>query len=295
MSHGRAFAIGTALNVALIVAQLSYGIIANSLALVSDALHNISDVLGLLLAWAAAWLATKPPSLRRTYGYRRASILAAVGNAALLWLATGAIAIEAVQRLLHPAPVESEIVAWVAGLGIAVNGFTALMFMRGRKTDLNIAAAFMHMAADAAVSLGVVLGALLMLWTGWLWVDPVISLVISAVIVAGAWSVTRDALDLALDAVPVGIDRKAVESYLAGLAGVTGIHDLHIWGMSTTETALTVHLVRPNAAADDRFLIATCAELKERFDIPHATIQVETGAVVPGCAQACRPSPSNVS
>jgi cobalt-zinc-cadmium efflux system protein len=290
VSHGRAFAIGAALNIALIVAQLGYGIIANSLALVSDALHNISDVLGLLLAWAAAWLATKPPSGRRTYGYRRASILAAVANAALLWLATGAIAIEAIQRLFHPAPVEGETVAWVAALGIAVNTFTALLFMRGRKDDINIGATFMHMAADAAVSFGVVVGALLLMWTGWLWIDPVISLLVSAVVVAGAWRMTRDALDLALDAVPASVDRHAVEAYLAALPGVTGIHDLHIWGMSTTETALTVHLVRPGAPLDDQFLMTACAELKQRFGIPHATIQVEAASAAE-CALACCPGP----
>jgi cobalt-zinc-cadmium efflux system protein len=248
-SHGTAFAIGAGLNLAFALAELGVGVFANSLALISDALHNFSDVIGLLLAWGAAWLATWQPTASHTYGYRRVSILAALGNAALLFAAIGAILTEAVRRLLEPEPVAAGLVLGVAAVGIAINAATALLFMRGRHHDLNIRGAFLHMVGDAAVSLGVVVAALLIGWTGMLWLDPAVSLAIAAVILVTTWSLTRDALNLAVDAVPAGIDRHAVEKYLAGLPGVSEVHDLHIWAMSTTETALTVHLVRPSTAS----------------------------------------------
>jgi cobalt-zinc-cadmium efflux system protein len=276
-SFGTAFAIGAGLNLTFALVELGVGFFANSLALISDALHNFSDVICLLLAWGAAWLGTRRPTASRTYGYRRASILAALANAALLVAATGAILTEAIRRLLAPEPIAAGTVLWVAALGIVINVATALMFMRGQGRDLNVKGAFLHMAGDAVVSLGVVVAALLIGWTGRLWLDPVVSVVIAIVIMVATWSLTRDALNLALDAVPAGIDRHAVEAYLAGLPGVTEVHDLHIWAMSTTETALTAHLVRPNAGLDDRLLADAAHELAHRFGIQHATIQVEAG------------------
>jgi cobalt-zinc-cadmium efflux system protein len=286
--HRAAFAIGTVLNLGFALTELGVGFFANSLALISDALHNFSDVVGLLLAWGAAWLATWRPTASHTYGYRRVSILAALGNAALLFAATGAILTEAARRLFEPEPVEAGLVLWVAAIGIAINLATALLFMRGRHHDLNIRGAFLHMVGDAAVSLGVVVAALLIGWTGRLWLDPAVSLMVAAVILATTWGLTRDAVNLAVDAVPSGIDRHAVESYLAGLPGVTEVHDLHIWAMSTTETALTVHLVRPNAGLDDHFLTDACHTLEHRFGIHHATIQIEAGV------HECRLAPDHV-
>jgi cobalt-zinc-cadmium efflux system protein len=276
-SYGVAFAIGTGLNLALVLAELGFGFFANSLALISDAIHNLSDVVCLLLAWGGAWLATRRPTASHTYGYRGASILAALANAALLFAAIGAIAIEAVRRLFAPEPVATDVVVWVATFALVVNTFTALLFMRGRAHDLNVRSAFLHMAADAAVSLGVVIAALLIRATGWLWLDPAVSLAVAAAILIATCGLTRDALNLALDAVPAGIDRHAVETYLAGLPGVTEVHDLHIWAMSTTETALTAHLVRPDAGLDDHLLAAAAHELAYRSGIQHATIQIEAG------------------
>jgi len=287
-SHQAAFAIGTLLNLGFAAAELGVGFYANSLALISDALHNFSDVVGLLLAWGAAWLATWRPTASHTYGYRRVSILAALGNAALLFVAVGAILTEAVRRLFEPEPVAAGLMLWVAALGIAINAATALLFMRGRHRDLNLRGAFLHMAGDAAVSLGVVVAALLIGWTGWLWLDPAVSVAVAVVILATTWGLTRDAVNLAVDAVPPGIDRSTVEAYLAGLPGVTGVHDLHIWAMSTTETALTVHLVRPNAGLDDHLLTDTAHELAHRFGIHHATIQIEAGL------HECRLAPDHV-
>ena len=287
-SFGPAFAIGTTLNLGFALVEIGVGFYANSLALISDALHNFSDVVCLLLAWGAAWLCTRAPTASRTYGYRRASILAALANAALLVAATGAILTEAVQRLLAPQPIAAGIVMWVAALGIVINTATALMFMRGRAHDLNLKAAFLHMAGDAVVSLGVVVAALLIGWTGWLWLDPAVSVAVAIVILVATWGLTRNALNLALDAVPAGIDPDAVTSYLAGLPGVIEVHDLHIWAMSTTETALTVHLVRPNAGLDDQLLADAAHELDHRFGIRHATLQVEAGIA------ECRLAPAHV-
>jgi cobalt-zinc-cadmium efflux system protein len=276
-SFGTAFAIGAGLNLTFALVELGIGFFANSLALISDALHNFSDVICLLLAWGAAWLATRQPTASRTYGYRRASILAALANAAILVAATGAILTESIRRLLAPEPIAASLVLWVAALGIVINTATALMFRHGHAHDLNVKGAFLHMAGDAAVSLGVVIAALLIGWTGWLWLDPAVSIAIAVVVLIATWGLTRDALNLALDAVPAGIDRHAVEAYLAGLAGVTEVHDLHIWAMSTTETALTAHLVRPNAGLDDDLLTGASHDLAQRFGICHVTIQVECG------------------
>jgi cobalt-zinc-cadmium efflux system protein len=281
---GRAFAIGTTLNLAFVAAELGFGIAANSLALVADAAHNFADVIGLLLAWGAFWLAGRKPTDTRTYGYRRASILAALANAALLLIAVGAIMLEAVRRLMNPESVASDLVMWVAAAGVVVNTATALLFMRGRTHDLNIRGAFLHMTADAAVSVGVVIAALAIGWTGYLWLDPAVSLVVAAVILATSWSLTRDSFNLALDAVPRGVDRPAVEAYLRGLPGVADVHHLHIWAMSTTETALTAHLVRPGGQLDDALLADATHGLAHRFNICHATLQVEQGGTGRRCA-----------
>src|SRR6187397_27720 len=276
---GFAFAAGISLNAAFVAAELVFGFAADSLALVSDAVHNFSDVIALVLAWAAGWLARRRPTERHTYGYRRASILAALANAGMLLIAVGAIAVEAVDRIRQPAEVAGLTVVLVAALGIVVNGATALLFMRGRHRDLNIRGAYLHMAADAGVSAGVVAAAFAIMLTGWLWVDPAISLVISTVVLAGSWGLARDSVSLALDGVPRGIALAAVREYLGQLEGVTEVHDLHVWAMSTNETALTVHLVRPGGT-DDLFLHQVCAELAHRFDIHHATLQIEAGSDV---------------
>ena len=286
-NFGWAFAIGAALNTGFVIAELIFGYAANSLALISDAVHNLSDVIALLLAWCAAWLSQKQPTQRHTYGYRRASILAALFNAGLLLVAVGGIVVEAVNRLYSPAPVAGWTVVVVAALGVAVNGFTALLFMRGRHGDLNIRGAYLHMAADAGVSLGVVVAALVIMLTGWLWLDPAISLVIAAVVFWSGWGLARDSVNLALDGVPRGIELAKVSDYLAGLEGVTEVHDLHIWAMSTNETALTAHLVRPGGS-DDEFLQKVCSELAHRFKIHHATLQIEADA------GACRLAPADV-
>ena len=287
-SHGpasfdRAFAIGVALNVAFVAVEATFGILSNSLALVADAGHNLSDVAGLLLAWGAAWLGRWAPTRKRTYGYGRATILAALGNAGLLLIAIGAIAWEAIRRFQDPQPVEGGTVMVVAAIGIAVNTATALLFMRGRKSDINIRGAFLHMAADAAVSAGVVLAGLAITLTGWLWLDPVVSLAVVAVIALGTWGLLKGSIAMAIDTVPEGIDPEAVQSHLAAQPGVTDVHDLHIWPLSTTSTALTVHLVREEDRIDDEDTARIAGDLKRRFGIGHVTIQFETGAGAP-CA-----------
>ncbi len=283
---GRAFAIGTALNLGFVVVQATFGVLAHSLALLADAGHNLGDVLGLVLAWWASHLAKTPPTARRTYGLGRSSILAALANAVFLLVAVGGITWEAIRRFGDPAPVQGGTVIWVATLGIVVNLGTALLFMSGRKGDLNVRGAFLHMAADAAVSAGVVVAGIIILFTGWHWLDPVTSLVINAVIVWGTWSLLRDATNLALDAVPAGIDAENVKAHLAGLPGVVAVHDLHIWALSTTETALTAHLVMPDEKLDDALLARAGAELREKFGIGHTTIQVERGDEAHPCRQA---------
>jgi cobalt-zinc-cadmium efflux system protein len=292
-SHGpasfdRAFAVGTVLNIGIVLTQLVFGYLANSLALMADAAHNLSDVVGLLLAWGAAWLSRRSPTTGRTYGYRRASILAALGNAALLLVATGGIAVEAVRRFAEPQQLEAGTVIWVAALAIVLNGAVALMFMRGRHGDLNIEGAFLHMLGDAAVSFGVVLAAALTLWTGRLWIDPAISLGIAMFVLWASWGLARSSINLALDAVPENVDREQVEAYLNSLPGVTEVHDLHIWAMSTTETALTAHLVRPSAGLDDAFIATACERLDREFKIHHATLQIEHSR------EACRLAPDHV-
>jgi cobalt-zinc-cadmium efflux system protein len=286
-NFGFAFAAGVTLNTVFVVAELVFGYAANSLALISDAVHNFSDVIALLLAWGAAWLARKQPTEQHTYGYRRASILAALINAGLLLMAVGGIAVEAINRIQEPAAVAGWTVVWVAALGIIVNGGTALLFMRGRHGDLNIRGAYLHMAADAGVSFGVVVAAFVIMFTGWQWVDPAISLCIAAVVLVSGWGLARDSVNLALDGVPKGIGLAEVKDYLGQLDGVTEVHDLHVWAMSTNETALTAHLVRPDGY-DDAFLHHVCEELSHRFNIHHATLQIEAGSDV------CRLAPAEV-
>jgi cobalt-zinc-cadmium efflux system protein len=289
-TFGRAFAIGIALNIIYVAAEAVYGIAAHSLALLADAGHNLGDVLGLVAAWVAASLGQRRPSRTYTYGLRGSSILAALGNAVALLLITGGIAWEAIQRLMTPEPVAGLTVTIVAAVGFVINAATALLFMNGRKSDLNVHGAFLHMAADALVSLGTVGAGLLILWTGWLWIDPAVSLVVSAVIVAGTWGLLRDSFRLAMAAVPPGLDRAEIELYLAGLPGVVSVHDLHIWAMSTTETALTAHIVRQGGRADDALLHEAAEQLRHRFQIGHATLQVETGDP----AYPCRLAPDHV-
>jgi cobalt-zinc-cadmium efflux system protein len=276
-TYNRAFLIGTSLNVGFVVVEGWFGTISHSLALLADAGHNLSDVLGLLLAWAASYLVRRPPNRKYTYGLRRSSILAALLNAILLLLTMGGIAWEAIRRLQDPSPIAENTVIWVAGIGVAINTITALLFLSGREKDLNIRGAFIHMASDALVSMGVVLAGFAILLTGWLWLDPAISLAIVTVIVFGTWNLFQDSLRLILDGVPKQIEPMAVRTFLQELPGVTQVHDLHIWAMSTADTALTAHLVIPEGYLGDRFLCDTCEALHAHFGIDHSTLQIETG------------------
>ena len=277
LNYNRAFVIGTILNVGFVAIEALFGFLSQSLSLLADAGHNLSDVLGLLLAWGASVLAQRPPTKRYTYGLRRSSILAALLNAIILLLAMGGIAWEAIRRFSNPSSVPGTTIIIVAAIGVAINTATALLFVSGRKGDLNIRGAFLHMAADALVSLGVVLAGVAILATNWLWFDPVVSLMIVVVVVIGTWQLFQDSLNLALDAVPQKIEPQAVQTYLAERPGVSQVHDLHIWAMSTTENALTAHLVMPGGFPGDRFLAQTCQELHDHFGIDHATLQIEIG------------------
>lgn len=274
---GRAFLIGTTLNLAFVLVEGAAGLLTDSMALLADAGHNLSDVLGLLIAWGGASLAKRPASRRFTYGLRSSTILAALANAVLLLFAVGAIALEASRRFAAPPPVEGVTVMIVAGIGIVINTATAMMFARGRKGDINIRGAYLHMAADAAVSAGVVIGGALILWTGAAWIDPALSLVIVAVILWSTWGLLRDSVTMALNAVPQGIDAEKVEATLAALPGVERVHDLHIWPMSTTEVALTAHLLIPGGHPGDAFLRDVEHRLEHDFGIGHATLQIELG------------------
>ncbi len=281
---GQAFAIGIILNTAFVGIEATYGFISGSMALVADAGHNLSDVLCLLLAWGASILARRAPSQRFTYGLKSSTILAAMANACLLLAALGAILFETLHRLYEPAPVQGMTMVVIAGIGIAINTATALLFMRGRKHDLNIRGAFLHMAADALVSAGVVIAGFAIILTGKQWIDPVTSLIIVAVIAWGTWGLLKDSVKMGMLAVPEGIEEGAVRAYLAGLPGVTALHDLHIWAMSTTESALTAHLVMPDGHDGDSFLTRIARDLAEDFQIGHVTIQIEATPHCESCA-----------
>ncbi len=274
-NFGAAFATGIALNLGFVIAEVIYGVWANSMALVADAGHNFGDVLGLVMAWTASIMARRAPSRTHTYGLRRGTILAALGNAMLLLVTVGAIAVEGVRRLVEPGDVASRIVIVVAAVGIAINGVTAWLFASGRKGDINLRGAFLHMAADALISLGVVVAGGVILLTGWARLDPLVSIVIAGIIFAGSWSLLRQSVGMSLDAVPVGIRPDEVRGFLAHHPGVSAIHDLHIWPISTSETALTCHCVMPAGHPGDEVLAGIAAELRQRFGICHATIQVE--------------------
>lgn len=274
---GMAFAVGIALNLGFVLFEAGFGFWSGSMALIADAGHNFSDVLGLVIAWVGITLSKRPPSRRFTYGLKGSSILAALTNAVLLLVAVGAILLEAVQRLLDPQPVAGGTVMAVAAVGIVINGVTALLFARGRRGDINIRGAYLHMAADAGVSAAVVIAGGLMLLTGALWIDPLASIVVALVILWGSFALLRDSVLMSLAAAPNGIDLDDLEAALLALNGVTRVHDLHVWHLSTTETALTAHLVMPTAPADDHFLKDAAALVASRFHIHHATFQVERG------------------
>jgi len=278
VNYDKAFAIGIALNVSYVAIEAVFGVLVHSLALVADAGHNLTDVLSLLLAWGASRLSQMQPTKRYTYGLRSSSILASLVNAIILLIAIGAIAWEAIRRFNQPQEIPGGTVMAVAAFGVVINAATALLFVKGRQSDLNIKGAFLHMAADAGVSLGVVVAGFAMSRTGLYWIDPLTSLVIVAIIAVGTWGLVRDSARLALQAVPPGIDANKVKAYLAALPEVVGVHDLHIWPMSTTETALTAHLEMPNGNSGDEFLHHVCKHLHDEFKIEHCTIQIEQNA-----------------
>ncbi len=273
--YNRAFAIGVGLNLIFVVIEAGYGVASGSLALVADAGHNLSDVLSLLLAWWAGWLAQKPATDKRTYGFSKVTIMASLGSAILLLVALGGITWEAIGRFFDPKPVEGMTVIIVAAIGVVINTVTALLFVSGQKHDLNIRGAFLHMAADAGVSFGVVVAGIIIMATGWLMIDPLISLFIVAVILVGTWSLLRDSMNLAIDSVPEGIDMAGIKQYLTDLENVYQIHDLHVWPMSTTQVALSVHLILGDAVQGKEFLSSIQQQLHDRFGIEHSTIQVE--------------------
>ena len=286
---GMAFAAGVILNTAFVAVEVGAGFWAHSMALLADAGHNLSDVLALVMAWGATVLAKRAPSGRRTYGLRKGTILASLGNAVFLLLAIGGIVSESIHRLTEPSSIATTTVMVTAGVGVLINTVVALMFMRGSQEDLNVRGAFLHMASDAVISLVVVIGAAIIFFTGLQWIDPVLSLGIAVVIVVGTWGLLRDSVNLALDGAPREIDVAEVRAWLASQPGVEEIHDLHIWAMSTTETALTAHVIRPANDDADNFLHATCEALSTRFNIGHSTLQVETDADT-----ACRLAPHGV-
>jgi cobalt-zinc-cadmium efflux system protein len=281
--NGRAFALAIGLNTVFVAIEFIYGFIANSTALMADAGHNLSDVLGLMVAWGAATLARSAPNRRYTYGLRSSSILAALLNALILMMACGAILWEAVHRFSSPAPVAGMTVAVVAAIGVVINGISAWLFMAGSKDDINIRGAYQHMAADAAISLGVVVSGLAVMATGWTWLDPAVSIAIVLMILVTTWSLLKESLRLVLAAVPDNVDEAKVVAFLQARPGVTAIHDLHIWAMSTTETALTAHLVMPAGYPGDAAVDAIGAQLKSDYAIHHCTLQIEMGTTVHGC------------
>ncbi len=276
-THNRSFAIAVVLNIFFVVIEAAYGLLSGSLALLADAGHNLSDVMGLIMAWVASWLASKAASYSKTYGLKKTTILAALFNALILIAAVGGITWEALQRLTDPAEVAGLTIVVVAGIGVLINGATMMLFVKGQERDINIRGAFLHMAADTAVSVGVVISGIVLMFTNLNWVDPVVSLIIAAVIFLGTWRLLKESLKLAVDAVPRGIDPATVQEHLENLPGVESSHHLHIWALSTTENALTVHLVKPDPLGDDQLINDISAALSEKFNIQHTTIQWERG------------------
>lgn len=274
-NYNRSFAIGISLNIIFVIIELFYGLYADSLALIADAGHNLSDVLSLILAWGASYLATKNPTTKRTYGLRKVTIMASLLSAILLLVALGAIAWEAIERFWDPQAVNGTVIITVAAIGVVINTATALLFVKGQKHDLNIRAAYLHMAADAAISLGVVVAGIAIVFTGWLWLDPLLSLLIVTVILFGTWGLLRDSVNLSIDAVPQGMDMHEIKNYLLGLESISDLHDLHIWALSTTEVALTVHLVSTNNQLNNELLEKIQKDLHHHFNISHPTIQIE--------------------
>jgi cobalt-zinc-cadmium efflux system protein len=281
--RGNAFLISVILNATFVLVEFGFGFLAKSTALMADAGHNLSDVIGLLLAWGAIAIGRKRASRRFTYGFRGASILAALANAMLLLVASGAIALDAVQRFSAPTPVAGATIAAVSAIGILVNGISAWLLMRGSKEDLNLRSAYLHMAADALISFGVVVTGVVIIFTGWYWLDPVVSLVIVLIVLIGTWHLLSESMQLAMNAVPLQVNAEAIEAYLRKLQGVTDIHDLHIWGLSTTENALTVHLVIPGAYPGDAYLDEIASHLREHFNVHHCTLQTEQGTTDHTC------------
>jgi len=274
-NYNRSFGIGIALNVIFVIIEVGYGLYADSLALIADAGHNLSDVMSLMLAWGANYLATKQPTHQRTYGLRKVTIMASLLSSVLLFVALGGIAWESIERLSSPQFVNGGVIITVAAIGVVINTATALLFVKGQKHDLNIRAAYLHMAADAAISLGVVIAGIAIMLTDWIWLDPAISLVIVIAILLSTWNLLRDSIDLSIDAVPQGINVSEIKNYLLDLENISDLHDLHVWALSTTETALTVHLATTNEVIDNRFLQKIQEDLHHHFNIVHATIQIE--------------------
>ena len=289
LNFDKAFAWGISLNVIYIIIEAFYGLLIHSMSLIADAGHNLSDVLGLLLAWGATYLARSSATSKRTYGLRKSTILAAMFNSLLLLIVVGGISIEAFRKFLNPQPVQGKTMMLVAGIGVLVNALTAFFFFKGKESDLNIKAAFLHMEADAGVSLGVALGGLIIIFTGWMWVDPLLSLIILVVITMGTWDVLKKSLLLSMDAVPEHINPEDVRNYLNSLSGVTDVHDFHIWAMSTTEYALTAHINIPFPESNDNFLMETAEALNNKFGISHTTIQIENDRAQYGENHNCPP------
>jgi cobalt-zinc-cadmium efflux system protein len=285
-SPARAFAIGVMLNLTFVAIEVVYGILSHSVALLADAGHNFGDVLGLGLSWGATALASLKPSKRRTFGFRRTTIVASAANALILLFVTGGLTWESLRRLVSPEPAQGKTMIAVALVGVVVNGVSALLFMSSGKRDLNVRSAFLHLASDAVLALGVAVAGGVILFTGWLWIDPTMSIVLAVTILAGTWSLMRKSLDLMLDAVPEGIDPDAVRAFLDALPGVVEVHDLHIWAMSTTETALTAHLVMPGNSCEPTFLGEACRALRDKFGIDHSTLQIDPEEAPAPCALA---------
>ncbi len=286
ISNGRAFALGIGLNLAFVVIEVVYGVVAHSVALLADAGHNFGDVLGLGLSWGATALASLKPSKRRTFGFRRSTIVASVANALILLFVTGGLTWESIRRLVAPQPTQGRTMIFVAILGCVVNASSALLFMSQGKRDLNLRSAFLHLASDAVLALGVAIAGGIILMTGWLWLDPAVSIVLAITILTGTWSLMKQSLDLMLDAVPEGIDPEQVKAFLSGLPGVVEVHDLHIWALSTTETALTAHVVMPGSSQRPAFLAEVCSALRAKFAIEHSTLQIDPEDAPAPCALA---------